>query len=202
MTDPTSERRSAAQPADDSRPRPQYGEYATPEEQRARIRQPGAAAALEAGHAPRDLPRAPAPRLPVAPPPARPAPTPTLTAARRRADLVVTLVLLGYGLINVILTIGQVLDFPAFAQQFMTIAGIDGQFTNVASGGRWGTIAAVVFAAGWLLTALLVFLRARRGRRVWWIPLVGAAVSFVAFTSCIMVPLLGDPVISGALVPR
>ena len=35
--------------APDERPRPQYGEYATPEEQRARIQQPDATWALETG---------------------------------------------------------------------------------------------------------------------------------------------------------
>ena len=37
----------------DARPRPQYGEYATPEEQRARIQRPETTGALETGQDPR-----------------------------------------------------------------------------------------------------------------------------------------------------
>ena len=187
----------------EERPRPQYGEYATPEEQRARIQNPDASYALETGQAP-DLVASGA----VGQGTSRPTPAPEwiplpphIDAAaetrpgRRRIDLIVALALLGYGLVNVVLTIFQIMDFPAFAQQFMDISGIDGEFTNLAAGRLWGSIGAVVFAVGWLVTALFVYLRARRGKRVWWIPVVGAAVTFVIFTICVTVPLMGDPVI-------
>ncbi|WP_200948623.1 DUF6264 family protein [Microbacterium sp. Root61] len=190
---------------DEPRPRPQYGEYATPEEQRARIQYPDASYAIETGQAPDPVARAAAAEQLAA---GRPSPAPDwiplpphvdaaakTNPGRRRVDLIIALALLGYGLVNVILTIVQILDFPAFAQQFMSISGIDGEFTNTAAGQLWGGIAAVVFAVGWLVTALFVYLRARRGKRVWWIPIVGAAVTFILFTVCVTVPLMGDPVI-------
>ena len=74
--------------APDERPRPQYGEYATPEEQRARIQQPDATWALETGQAVdgAQVHAAPADAAPVDP-------VPAMTPARG-VDRVVTLALL------------------------------------------------------------------------------------------------------------
>lgn len=186
----------------EDRPRPAYGEYATPEEQRARIQQPDRAYALDTGH---DLDSATSPATPPAAAPGWGAlpPNPgatTAAAGRRRMDLTVAMVLLGYGLVQVVLTSIQTMNFAAFAQQFMTVAGITGQFTNVDQGRMWGAIGAVSFGVGWLVTALVVFLRARRARTVWWVPIVGAAISFLVLTSCLMVPLLNDPAITSSLL--
>lgn len=189
---------------DTPRPRPAYGEYATPEEQRARIQKPDLTYALDTGQDPDRVAipsaaaQAPAPDWVPLPPHVGAASA--SRAGRRRIDLVVALVLLAYGLVQVVFTIIQTSDFPAFAQQFMTVAGIGGEFTNVADGTVWSRIGAISFAAGWLLTALTVFLRARRGRLVWWVPLVGAAVSFIALTVCLMIPLMNDPAIAGSLL--
>lgn len=175
------------------RPRPEYGEYATPEEQRSRIQLPDATHQLSAGQAPVGMTAA-GPLPPIAGIPASGA-TPARRTGKRRVDLIIALGLLGYGLVNVILTIVQLQDFSAFVQQFMTVAGIEGEFTNYAAGQTWSRIAAIVFGIGWLLTALFVYLGARRGLWVWWIPVVGAVVSFVLLTLCLTVPLMSDPVI-------
>ncbi|WP_375383807.1 DUF6264 family protein [uncultured Microbacterium sp.] len=193
--------------AEAARPRPAYGEYATPEEQRARIQQPDLTYALETGQDPERVKSAPgAPAEPHAPAPDWVPLPPNVDAAaasragRRRIDLTVAMVLLGYGLVQVILTSIQTLNFSAFAQQFMTLAGISGDFTNVDQGRTWGWIGAIAFSVGWILTAMIVFLRARRGRTVWWVPLVGAAISFILLTVCLMVPLLSDPAITSSLL--
>lgn len=189
---------------DNPRPRPAYGEYATPEEQRARIQQPDLTYALETGQDPDRVAypltpeHAPAPAWVPLPPHIDAAAS--SKAGRRRVDLVVALVLLAYGLVQVVLTAIQTADFPSFAQQFMSVTGISGEFTNVAQGLLWGRIGAIAFAAGWLLTALTVFLRARRGRWVWWVPVVGAAVSFIVLTTCLLIPLMNDPAIAGSLL--
>ncbi len=163
----------------DPRPQPQYGEYATPEQQRAAIRQPTPDAAAPA---PVDHPR----------PPTAPA---TTVAARpsRTADRVITVALLAYGLVTVVGAIPQLIDYAAFARTWMEVADVAGDFTNTAQGRLWGTVGAVVYAVGWLLTAALSWWSLSRGRLTWWIPLVGAIVTFVIVSVCLVVPILGDP---------
>jgi len=163
--------------SEEPRPRPQYGEYATPEQQRAAIRQPEPAAP-----APVDAPH----------PPTAPA---TTVAARptRTADRIITVALLVYGLVTVVSAIPQLVDFTAFAKTWMEVAGVEGEFTNTAQGALWGGVGATVFAVGWVLTAVLSWWSLARGRVSWWIPLVGAIVTFVIVSICLVVPLFGDP---------
>jgi hypothetical protein len=71
--------------------------------------------------------------------------------------------------------------------------GITAQFTNVDAARLWGVVAAIVLVVGYLATAVLAVRRVRRGRLAWWIPLVGAAVTFIAVYVCIAIPLFGDP---------
>lgn len=170
----------------DPDPRPRYGEYATPEEQRARM-QPHAG--VEAR-----------PEVRVEPVHhAHPLTGPATTSAAqpsRRADRIATIVLLAYGLFTVVTAIPQLVDFPAFAETWMRMVGIDESFTNFDEGRRWGMIAAVAFAGGWLSTAFWSWRSLSHRRITWWIPLLGAIVSFVAASLCLTVPLLGDPAIA------
>lgn len=161
---------------DDPRPAPLYGEYATPEQQRAAIRLP--------------LPE-PDPR---APEPVDTAPV-TSRARGSRADRIITIALLAYGFITVVAAIPQLLDFTAFMDAWIEVAGVDAEFTNVAQGARWGLIAAAVFAVGWVATASASVIMLRRGRAAWWIPLAGAIVTFIIASMCLSVPMLGDPAI-------
>lgn len=179
--------------ADELRPRPQYGEYATPEEQRAAIRQPAEpVASVPAAPHPQPLPAAPAhPQLPH--------PTTRAATPSRTADRIITFALLAYGLITVISAVPQLWHFTDFAQTWMELAGIDATFTNTVQGDVWGRIGAVVFAAGWALTAMLSWRSLSRRRVTWWIPLVGAIVTFIVVSVCLTVPLLGDPAIAGTL---
>src|SRR5690606_3473844 len=109
--------------------RPQYGEFATPEEQR-RL----------AGLPPLEpLAETPAPL--VQNQTAVPAPA-AASASPRRWDRVVTIALLAYGLINVFMTGLSYLDLPTVMNNSMSILGIPGEFTNFAQGKFWGTIAA------------------------------------------------------------
>ncbi|MBN9175935.1 MAG: hypothetical protein J0I43_00990 [Microbacterium sp.] len=183
----------ASDPA--TRPAPQYGEYATPEQQRAAIRQPAASPP------PRDhVPPAPAPE-PSAYTPGRPMHATTRAAQpTRRADRAITLVLLAYGLVTVISAVAQLWHFAEFADTWMRIAGIDGEFTNTAQGDLWGRIGAALLVLGWVVTALVSWRMLLRGRISWWIPLVGAIVTYTALTACLMVPLFGDPAIAAHLV--
>lgn len=199
MTDERAPGDDAVTPVPDvqpeTRPRPAYGEYATAEEQRARIRQPDATYALETGQS--IEPSAPS-AAPAWTPPERVV-DPAVRAGRRRFDVTAAWVLLGYGLVNVVLTILRLRDYAAVVQESLTLAGITATFTNIAGGQLWATIGSILLALGWLLTALWVLRRGRRGGLVWWIPLVGAAVSFVVLTVCLMVPLMTDPAIVSAI---
>lgn len=168
----------------DPRPRPQYGEYATPEEQRARIAQPDATDALSAGVAPETV--APQYAGPVAPA--------TTSAARpsRTADRVITLILLGYGLLTVLVSAPQMVDVAAFAQTMFQTLGVDAQLSDPASVRGWGIAGAAVLAIGWLLTAWLSWRGLRARRLTWWIPLVGGIVCNLVAGSIMLVPIMSD----------
>lgn len=161
--------------------RPQYGELATPEEQR---RAAGLPPLDEIAASPALAPPPPA----VDPPAAAPAPAPA-----RRIDRFVTIGLLAYGLVHVVVTGLSYLDLPAVMTQTMEMLGIEGEFTNFAQGRLWGTIAAGLLVLGWALTAALSIRRLRRGKVTWWLPLVGAVVTIGVVSACIAVPMFNDP---------
>lgn len=164
----------------DPRPRPQFGEYATPEEQQARIQRPEVTEALEAGVAPQPAPAAPA----------------SGTIPTRRGplvDRVITVMLLVYGLLSVVTTITQVLDFPAYAEQAAKVLNIDAQYTNLTAGFVWGAIAAVIYGVVYLATAVVTWRRLKAGRIAFWVPLVGFAVSTILGGACIAIALVNDP---------
>ncbi|MBW1638454.1 hypothetical protein G3H63_05075 [Microbacterium resistens] len=168
-----------------SDPRPQYGEYATPEEQRRR-----------AGLPEEVTPPAAATAAPAAAAPATAAPAPTDSAAARTprpADRLITIALLAYGLVNVIMSVISYSDVSRLMSESMRILGIDGEFTNYEQGRLWATIASIVLIVGWTATAAWAVTRLRRGRTSWWVPLVGAVVSTVLASICLSVALLGDP---------
>ena len=177
--------------ATDPRPRPQYGEYATPEEQQARIARPDATDALSAGVSP----EAPEPRHPV---PAAPA---TTSAARptRVADRVFTFVLLGYGLLTVFAAAPQMLDVGAFAQTLFQTLAVDAQLSDPAALRGWGVAAATVLVVGWLLTAWLSWRSLAARRLTWWIPLVGGILCNFVSGTLMVIPIMNDPVAWEAL---
>lgn len=178
-------------PAGDPRPRPQYGEYATPEEQRARIRVPDPAlmepvpvATPESASAPEPTPPAPRPRR----------------GAGRLADRIATWALLGYGFITVLSSVSALVDYGAFAATFLDVLGVDAQLADPAAGRGWGIAAAIVLAVGWLLTAVLSWAGLRSGRVSFWIPIVGGIVFNIASGTLVLVPIMSDPAVWDALL--
>lgn len=170
-----------------NRERPQYGEYATPEEQRAAIKQPMPPAEIT-----------PVPAMPEAVPGQDPVAVGAAAATperRRFWDRAVTIALLAYGLFNLIATVPMLADFDAFAATWMEFAGIDAAFTNSAQGATWGIIGAVVYAVGYLATAFWAWRWMAAGRLSFWIPIVGAVVTFVLLTVCLLPPLVNDPAV-------
>lgn len=183
----TDERPPAPRPADDHRPPvPQFGEYASPEEQQRRMQA---------------NPR-PVPPAPVAPAPESPARGPVLGSAPRPrlgVDRIVTIGLLVYGLINTITSIPQMADYVSYSDMLLGMMGIDASLSDPAGARGWGIAAAIVMGLGWLATAALSYLRMRAGRLAFWVPLVGAVV-FIGITGVLLaIPLLGDPAILHAL---
>jgi len=174
-------------PADGARPRPQYGEYATPEEQRARIRRPEVTEALEAGVAPEPEPVADQRAT------AKPAPMPVPTTRGGKIDRIVTFGLLIYGFFSVITTIIQLLNFPEYANNFARVFRVDATFTNLTAGYLWGAAAAAITGIGWLLTAVLTWRSMKRGRISFWIPIVGALVFATIAALLSIVGMASDP---------
>jgi len=163
--------------------RPQYGELATPEEQRRAAGLPPLEEVVITGP-----PVAPIPE------PAHGKPQPSASPARSHPlDRFATIAMLAYGLINVIITGLSYLDLPSVMNNAMEIVGIEGEFTNFAQARTWGTIAAVVLAVGWVITAAVSIRRLRRGRITWWLPIVGAIATMIVVVICISVPMMGDP---------
>lgn len=174
----------------DGRERPEFGEYATPEEQRA-LRMP---LDPRASHDP----SAPLAQLAsmenvnyTPPPPA--APTAAPAGRGRLADRIVTLALLAYGLISVLSTIPRYLDFASLANEAFELAGIPGEFSNFAQGSTMGSAAALILAVGFGLTAWIAVRRLRRGQRAWWVPVVGSIVVNIPVVICLMTAMMNDP---------
>lgn len=191
MTDPAE--RSEHDPAGE-RPRPQYGEYATPEEQRARIRQPDMTRLLETGQDPDALGGA-APADAAAGPTAGPVPR-----RSRFADRVATIALLIYGLVNVVTGIPAMLDYGSYVATVLQVLGIDGEISDPSAGRPWAIAAALVLAIGWMLTAWVSWRSLARERLTWWIPLVAGIVFTFVSGVLLMVPIVSDPTLWGAIL--
>jgi len=105
----------------------------------------------------------------------------------------VTWALLAYGAVNVVLSIASFLDLAGVADMTYRVMGIPGSFTDTAAAHGWGIAAAIVLVLGYALTAWLALRTMRRGRRSWWIPVVGAVATTIVVSVCVSVPLMTDP---------
>ncbi|GAA4158683.1 hypothetical protein GCM10022286_11940 [Gryllotalpicola daejeonensis] len=192
-------------------PRPAYGEYATPEEQRAAIKQPAewqlegfeAAKAEPDASAPPPVPGAYHPGGvqhqpgPGAPPPyhwpreeSRP---PQQPARVGFGDRLVTFLLLGFGFYNVLSMVFNAIDGGAAMRQSADLLGGDeGQLMTSLPSWVW-VAAAVAYAVVWLI-ALFASLRAiRAGRVAFWIPLVAGIVATLLAVALIVIALGENP---------
>jgi len=176
----------AATPPVDYRPQPRYGELApegwtwTP---------------------PQDE-RAPVDSAVVTPEPVRPA------AAESRAvpgsapiavpgsapawDRPVTLSLLVLGLLGTFFMISVLGSMPEALQMLYTQAGL-GDYTAADSVGSIITAGSIGQGVLWLATATVSVMLLLRGRRAFYVPIVGAVVAFVLLVAAMAVVLAGDP---------
>ncbi|MDX2375797.1 DUF6264 family protein [Microbacterium sp. LRZ72] len=185
--------------ADRPRPAPQFGEYATPEQQRERIQQPDASWAIDSGNAPDDAERT-APAAAVAADERREPAGRVISPRTRMVDRVLTIGLLVYGLFTVLTTIPALTDYGTYSETLLEMLGVDAEVADPAAGQPWAIAAALVLGLGWLITAAASWGWLRRGHMSFWIPLVGG-VLFTAISSVLLiVPLMNDPDVWNALV--
>lgn len=175
------------------RPRAQYGEYATPEEQQrarglpersSKHPTPGAEAGTPEPAQPATA-RAPEPAVPVDPP----APA---SAAAHPVDRVVTLVLLAFGLFLVLTSIPGYLAMPE-AMQTVYDQLDAGTYPAADVAASLGVTALVVQAVIWIATTASALFAMRRGRMAWWIALLGGVLAFIAMMVIVSVALFADP---------
>lgn len=179
-------------------PQPRYGEYASPDEQRARIQQP----AFET------LPPPPGTVPPAAAvPPLAPSgqfggPSPFAQAAaspRRRIDLFATIGLLVYGLFTVLTSTPRLLDPAEYSATLFAALGIESGLSDPAAALPWGICAVLVLVFGWLATAGLSMRRLRAGRIAFWVPIVGGVVFNLIAAVLMTVAIFNDPGVWSAL---
>ncbi|WP_221583989.1 DUF6264 family protein [Microbacterium sp. G2-8] len=164
------------------RPRPQYGQYATPDEQRARGGQTvEPVEPIDPALIPQDTP------IEVAPPRA---------SGPRLADRIVTIALLAYGLFNTLSAIPMFTDPTAL----LDIMGVDAEVADYAGQRTAGVVAIAVMILGWLATTWLVWRRGSAGKSMWWIALLAGIVFNTIASLMIAIPLVQDPNVFEALM--
>ncbi|HXH36870.1 MAG TPA: DUF6264 family protein [Plantibacter sp.] len=186
------------------RPRPQFGEYASPEEQRARIAEPvDEQRAEELGIAPvvpidakpeptlreqtRQAPQPPAPdgsSSPVALPPGGRRPV--------TGDRLATSILLGLGLIGLIVTMPNLLDLPGLIRPALVQLGVSG-YSSDGLASAMGILALGLQIAIWIAAVLLSSRSLRAGRLTFWIPLVAGVVANIVVVICLAIAMGTDP---------
>jgi hypothetical protein len=203
------------------RPRPQYGEYATPEEQRAAIKQPAewqletlkTDAATDRPPHPQPAPGSYRPGGPQHDPDAQhtpgPQPQPGLhwpqeesrppqlnQEQRGRAgvgDRLVTFVLLGFGLANVLnIAADAMQDGRGMRDALAAMGPSYGEIGTAMPAWLWQG-QAIIYVVVWLATLFASLSAMRRGRRSWWIPVLGAIVAGILFFALFAIALGEHP---------
>lgn len=156
----------------DERPaRPEYGEYASPEDQ-----------AAASGVQPHWEPPAVAGG---APEPER--------AAPRRWDVVLTVLLVAIGAYTTINSVGAYLDLPGTFQRLYDAYGYTGTFPATDLARPIGVVLAIVEPVALVLAVALSARQMRRGRVTFWIPLTIGAVATILASVLLVVVLWQDP---------
>lgn len=172
----------------EERPRPQYGEYATPEEQRAHIREPLPEYIPEPIYTTATTPQTPPPAYAVNP--AVPAPAPRRAGSTQRA---ITLGLLAMGIVQILMTAVSFLGFSdALTETFMSF-GLSREVADQPRPQLWGTTMLLILIVGFLVTAYLSVKRMQAEKSSWWVALVGGAVTWIIVYVIMAVVLISDP---------
>lgn len=181
----------------DPRPRPEYGEYATPE-QVAEARGP---VPLEETLAVRETPAASTPTAdasrPTSPPLPPPAPgTQTSATPPRRAaprwDVPITVTLIVLALVNTLSSVPSYLDLASALNQAGRVSGM-GDVTFGAAASAGGIALLVIDSVVLLATIGLAWRRYRAGKRAAWVPIIAFGVRLLAYLIVVMVIVLNTP---------
>lgn len=176
-----------------ARPAPQYGEYASEEEQ---------AAAMERFGAPPDRqPAAPieeAKPSPSAPQHDEVRPTVAHDQVARAMDRILTVFLLSFGLVYVLGGASTYLNFADSLQSMMKQLGV-GEYHPTSLTAGVGIAVLAGQAILWLVAAIWSYRRITRGRRAWWIPVLAGVASIIIASVLIGVLLAGDPALMASI---
>ena len=166
----------------DERPRPQYGEYATPEQQASAAGLPYQPPAPDAAARVNAAP--PASQAPVSPAdPAKPA---------YPGDRLGTLFLLGIGVFTLLQSLPQYLSYSTALNAIDKQIGI-GAFPLVALADKVGIGLLVAHVLIFLVTVWWALRTLAHGKRAFYIPLVGFAAFAVIYTVVITLLIHADP---------
>lgn len=167
-----------ARPDAKGRPRPEYGEYASPEEQARAIARSGPGTAL--------------PSIPAASGP-EPAAGPQAPSTRAGiVDRLITVFLLALGLVYLIGGAGGYLNLATTLGTVYAQFGI-GEYAPTPQTPLFGVAIVVCHAIIWVAAAVWARRRLSRGRRSWWVPVLGAGVTFLLTVVLFGALLAGDP---------
>jgi hypothetical protein len=174
--------------ADNERPRPQFGEYATPDQQRDAIKVP----LSDHESIPVESQVSPTSHISVQGA-SRAEPSAIGTQVRPSAgDRFATVLLLAIGLITVLMTIPALSNLPAAIAPTFVQLGV-GTFTadDFARSMGWGALIAEIVL--WVLALVLSLRALRRGKRAWWIPLVFGVLANIVVFAAIAIAMTADP---------
>jgi len=164
---------------------PQYGAFASPEEQRARSGQGEAKYVSDPALVPRDMPpedvaapRHPGQREPV--------------TQGRLVDRVVTIALMAFGLYSILGGIRVFTDPYALAD---ALGMRDVVLSDPASIKTVGVVAIVVMLLGWAGTVWLLWRRHTRRKSMWWIALLAGILFTIIGALMVAVPFAMDPAV-------
>lgn len=182
----------------DERPRPQYGEYASPQEQAKAIAQ---SQPLQST-VPSASPASPASLAsPVAPTSATPPATPALDSVpgqRGSFNRLATIVLLALGLVYLIGGASSFLALPQTLGLVYQQWGI-GDYLATSFASTLGIVVVVAQAVIWLVVAVISLRRLRTHRTSWWVPIVGAVATFIVTVILMAVVIMSDPAFTAYL---
>ena len=190
MTDAPSDSPSGPAP---QRPRPKYGEYATPQEQAEIIAKslPPVSPVLQ----PRDQEGSrPVRAVPEVHPGTTVPMTPIPSTARppRRWDRILSIALLAYALFSTLSGFAQYGDLPAVVQSVYDIQGV-GTFASSPLAEGMGPAIVIVNVAIFVLTVFLTVRRLQKNRLAFWIPLVAGTLSIVVTAVLLGIVIFNDP---------
>lgn len=172
------------------RPAPEFGQYASPEEQARRRGEvnPEIAGSLAA---PTPIPAAGEPL-------SKGVPKSADQAARFSIDRIVTYVLLGYGLVNVVFTVPQLLNIPLLMNDAIT--ALADQYNTSVDAYTPKTLDTVMsyslitlWAVLWAIAAFWSTSRLRAAKTSFWIPLAAGIIANVALFVAVLALLINDP---------